>query len=110
MAMIPAAKSKVGTSVENARRLAEAAGLPPYAFRIETPERFVDLPRFNISRYPVTNMEYLQFVKETGRKPPSWWSGTVLGPSFPPWKANHPVWGVGFHATDHTQSECPRYV
>ena len=96
MAKVPAGRSKIGIPEERAGRLARDAGLPPYAFQTETPERSVELLGFNISRYLVTNMEYLQFVKETDRKAPSWWSGTVLGPSFPPWKANHPVWGVSW--------------
>jgi formylglycine-generating enzyme required for sulfatase activity len=96
MANVPAGKSKTGISEEKASRLARNAGLPSYAFRNETPEHFVELDSFSISRYPVTNMEYLRFARETGAKPPSWWSGTVVGPSFPPWKANHPVWGVSW--------------
>ncbi|MGD0478344.1 MAG: SUMF1/EgtB/PvdO family nonheme iron enzyme [Nitrososphaerales archaeon] len=96
MVRIPAGRFTVGISEERARQLAKEAGLPPYAFRIETPERIVELPGYRVSRYPVTNMEYLRFVRETGRRPPSWWSGTVVGPSFLPWKANHPVWGVSW--------------
>ncbi|MGD1055265.1 MAG: SUMF1/EgtB/PvdO family nonheme iron enzyme, partial [Nitrososphaerales archaeon] len=96
MAKIPAARSKVGISEERARELANEAGLPSHAFRVETPERVVELPDYRISRYLVTNMEYLKFLRETGRKSPSWWSGTVVGPSFLPWKANHPVWGVSW--------------
>jgi toxoflavin biosynthesis protein ToxD len=94
--IVPGGRSKLGTSEVTARRIAREAGMPSNAFWVETPESTVELSRFSISLYPVTNMEYLRFVKETGRKSPSWWSGTVVGPSFPPWKANHPVWGVSW--------------
>lgn len=96
MLVIPAGKSVAGISTRKARLLAKQAGLPSYAFRIETPEHAFELPGYRISCYPVTNMEYLEFVRDTGRKSPSWWSGTVVGPSFLPWKANHPVWGVSW--------------
>ena len=94
MVRIPAGGSVMGISEKRAIQLAKEAGLPPYAFRVETPERTVELSGFEVSRYTVTNMEYLRFLKETDRRAPSWWSGTVVGPSFPPWKANHPVWGI----------------
>jgi formylglycine-generating enzyme required for sulfatase activity len=96
MVKITAGKSAVGIAEKKARLLATEAGLPPYAFRMETPERVVELLGYRISRYPVTNMEYLEYVRETGGRSPSWWSGTVVGPSFLPWKANHPVWGVSW--------------
>jgi len=97
MVRVQAGKFTIGNSKAVARQLAEEAELPSNAFQIETPERIVKLPDYEISRYPITNMEYLDFVRETGEKPPFWWSRTVLGPSFPPWKANHPVWGVSWN-------------
>ena len=103
MVKIPASRSVLGISEKRARQLAEEAGLPTYAFRVETPEHEVKLSDYRISRYPITNMEYLQFVTESGGKPPSWWSGTIVGPSFLPWKANHPVWGIGW---DDAMSYC----
>lgn len=93
---IPAGAFRKGTPTDDAQKLASSSNLPREIFLIETPELEVFLPDYEIARYPVTNLEYLHFVNETDHKPPGWWHGTVAGPSFLPWKANHPVWGVSW--------------
>lgn len=43
----------------------------------KNPLRKVDLKAFFIDRYEVTNGEYAEFVRATGRKPPTHWSGKI---------------------------------
>ena len=47
----------------------------------------VHLPAFCLGIYPVTNAQYEQYVKETGRRAPEHWGGS----SCPPERASHPV-------------------
>lgn len=96
MLYIPEGEFLMGTSIDEIEKINAESQLPRETFLIETQARRINVEKFEIGRYPVTNFEYLQFVRETGKQPPAWWSGTVLGPSFLPWKANHPVWGVSW--------------
>jgi hypothetical protein len=52
-----------------------------------------DLPGFWIDTFPVTNEQYLRFVRETGAAPPSTW----VNGRFPNEKVDHPVTGVSWH-------------
>ncbi|MEW2104237.1 formylglycine-generating enzyme family protein [Streptomyces cellulosae] len=57
----------------------------------ETPEHRVELADFRIAMYPVTNAEYLTFLRDTGHpsRPTTWYLG-----AYPYERANHPVAGV----------------
>ena len=57
----------------------------------ECPVHRVSLPEFRIMRWPVTNLEYRQFLAETRRDgfPSSWRFG-----GYPHLRANHPVWTI----------------
>ncbi len=58
----------------------------------EQPNHHVHLDGFLIDRYPVTNVQYKQYLDITGQKtPPHWFGGT-----YPIEQANHPVVNVGF--------------
>ncbi|ALG09667.1 formylglycine-generating enzyme family protein [Kibdelosporangium phytohabitans] len=59
--------------------------------RKECPRHSVVLPSFRIMRYPVTNLEYRAFLRDTGTDalPSSWLFG-----GYPHQRANHPVWTV----------------
>lgn len=60
--------------------------------KIYNPTKKSLLDAFEISRYPITNIEYSFFIDETGhRYPTSWIEG-----SFPSEKATHPVVGIDF--------------
>jgi len=52
----------------------------------------MSLPRFAIGKYPVTELEYAQFVQETGHRPPVHWRET-----FALERANHPVVNVDWY-------------
>jgi formylglycine-generating enzyme required for sulfatase activity len=53
----------------------------------EKPIHEVDLPDFEIGRYPVSNFEYQAFVRESDRLPPSHWTGA----QYPENLGDHPV-------------------
>jgi formylglycine-generating enzyme required for sulfatase activity len=56
----------------------------------ELPAHPVYLKEYSIGRYPVTNSQYLCFIKDTGYTPPCTWLDGI----FPEDKADHPVSGV----------------
>lgn len=59
----------------------------------ELPQHEVPLEAFRISKYPVTNDQYAQFVAATGHQPPEHWrSNTPPAELF-----NHPVVNVSWH-------------
>ena len=59
-------------------------------FLVEQPQFELNLPRFAIGLYPVTNLEYYIFVFKTGYKLPKTWSGF----HYPEDQADHPVAGI----------------
>jgi toxoflavin biosynthesis protein ToxD len=65
------------------------AGVMADWIRKECPAHLVDVPAFRIMRYPVTNQEYLDFLRSSGvaALPSSWKFG-----AYPVQWANHPVW------------------
>ncbi len=77
---IPAGQFIMGSTPEEVKDLGDY-------FQAETPQHSVELPAYQIGRYPVTNLEYKAFVEATGRRPPSHWEGGQL----PDALADHPV-------------------
>jgi formylglycine-generating enzyme required for sulfatase activity len=61
-------------------------------FQVEIPQHTVELPAYQIGRYPVTNLEYKAFVEATGRHLPSHWEQG----QFPDALADHPVVNVNW--------------
>jgi formylglycine-generating enzyme required for sulfatase activity len=61
-------------------------------FKREQPQHRVVLDEFEIGKYPVTNVEYQAFVKETNHSAPSDWTGQ----EFPEDCAAHPVVNVSW--------------
>ena len=60
-------------------------------YRNESPQRKVYLDSYYIDKFEVTNVQYREFMKETGRKSPRDWSDYDTR-----W-LNHPVVGVSWH-------------
>lgn len=81
-ALIPAGTSLMGS--------APGLDVPEY----ETPQHPVTLPAFRISTLPVSNREYVAFIRDTGRlvRPEMLWNGQ----SPPPDLLDLPVAGVSF--------------
>jgi formylglycine-generating enzyme required for sulfatase activity len=61
----------------------------------ETPQHEVNLPAYWIAKYPVTNEQYAEFVRKTGRivPPAAGWEGQ----NPPADRPNHPVSGVTWY-------------
>ncbi|MBX3057412.1 MAG: SUMF1/EgtB/PvdO family nonheme iron enzyme [Anaerolineae bacterium] len=76
MVHIPAGRFLLG-SLRNA----------PHAHQNELPQHEITLPHYCIGRYPVTNGEYVSYVRAKGVTPPSHWGG----PTPPAEIIDHPV-------------------
>jgi formylglycine-generating enzyme required for sulfatase activity len=61
----------------------------------ETPQHTVDLPAYRIGKYPVTNSQYEEFVREKqiAVAPETGWNGQRV----PPGRDNYPVTGVTWY-------------
>jgi formylglycine-generating enzyme required for sulfatase activity len=94
---IPAGKFLMGIPPADVEGLAalfggEALGANREWLQAQTPQHEVDIPAFEIGRYPVTNADYAAFVKAAEGKaspPRHWEKGQV-----PPELASHPVVNV----------------
>jgi formylglycine-generating enzyme required for sulfatase activity len=59
----------------------------------EQPEKQIYLDAFEIDRYEVTNVQYQQFLSESGEPAPQYWPGD----EYPAGQADYPVVGVSWH-------------
>jgi formylglycine-generating enzyme required for sulfatase activity len=76
MVLIPAGKCLVGTTEEQAERLARRFGYHVTWLSGEYPQRQVELPAFLIDKYPVTNRQFAEFCQAIGHPPrPHWPNG-----------------------------------
>lgn len=84
MILIPGGVFIMGTSLPQARQWAERTGnyLEISPFRYEVPQRKIKLPSFYIKETPVTNQEYLEFVKAGGYTNPKYWKQFKEDPYF----------------------------
>ncbi|MBN1993583.1 MAG: SUMF1/EgtB/PvdO family nonheme iron enzyme [Anaerolineae bacterium] len=82
---IPEGKFVMGTPPEEAEQLGE------FILR-STPQHTVEMPAYEIGRYPVTNLEYQAFVDATGRETPSHWEKGQFSDEL----ADHPVTNVSW--------------
>jgi serine/threonine-protein kinase len=76
MVAIPAGPFLMGSSADN-----------PLATPPEQPQHQVELPTYYISKYPITNLEYWIFIRQTGFAPPRHWDSD----HYPSEKEMHPV-------------------
>jgi formylglycine-generating enzyme required for sulfatase activity len=91
---IPRSSARMGSDLVDIDRVMaqyEGVGLERKWLLKEVPRHDVVIGPYRISKYQVTNWEYLQFLRETGhpRLPSSW----ILG-RYPVEKSNHPVFNV----------------
>jgi serine/threonine-protein kinase len=75
MVSVPGGVFCMGTSRDEAERLAAEYGWHPSWLAGESPLRRIDLDEFAIDRVPVTNRQYRRFVRETGHEAPASWGG-----------------------------------
>jgi len=62
-------------------------------FEREEPQHPIYLPAYEIGKYPVTNVEYRRFVRETKHSPPRHWEGDTYAEGL----GDHPVVLVTWH-------------
>lgn len=74
MIHIPSGFFLKGTTEETVKELASKFGYHTSWLANESPQREVDLPDFQIDRYPVSNQSYYEFCKSTGHAPPKHWN------------------------------------
>ncbi len=90
----------VGLAYEDLDRVLDeldGLGIDPAWIRKECPRHLVDLAPYRLARFPVTNLEYREFLQDTGHAelPASW-----AYRRFPQERANHPVYGLTPQAGD----------
>jgi len=68
------------------------------AYRSEFPQRRVYLDAFEISKYEVTNLQYLKFILATGRNPQIDWR--YDGGNFQDTMTHHPIMHVSWYDAD----------
>ena len=91
MIAVPAGKFWMGTSPQQATRLAGEYGLNPDLFGIQ-PYKEVELPAFFIDRHEVTNRQYREFVEKSGHRQPVNWQ--IAG--YPDGMDDYPVVGTDY--------------
>jgi toxoflavin biosynthesis protein ToxD len=94
MVDVPAGEVTIGLTEDRVAGVVarwEKVGVQEDWIRKECPQHVVRLRAFRIMRYPVTNLEYREFLMASGlgALPTSWRFGC-----YPDHRANHPVWTV----------------
>lgn len=95
MVQIPAGSFLMGTSEEQIGILVDAEDWAEEwrqddLFQLEQPQHSINLPEFEIGKYPISNLEYYSFVYNTGHRVPKNW----IGFHFEDGMASYPVTGV----------------
>lgn len=91
MVRIPAGKFLMGSTKEQTVQ-AMRGGVDKNWVRAETPQHTVELSEYFIGKYPVTNLEYQAFVRNTKCASPRGWTGD----QFPVENGEHPVVNVSW--------------
>jgi formylglycine-generating enzyme required for sulfatase activity len=92
MVEIPSGPFFEGMKVEQLSSFGREFMIDPGELVIQ-PYREIDLPRFFVDRYEVTNRQYQSFVQKTGHRLPLVW----LDRGYPTGADNLPVTGIDFH-------------
>lgn len=98
MISIPSATVKIGLEFKEIDQIYEKyknIGVEKEWIEKESPSYYEDLRAFNVSKYLVTNFEYLQFLLDVkhGEVPSSWPFGI-----FQAWNSNHPVYTISYES------------
>lgn len=100
MIEIPEARVKTGLPVEKVDEVLKKYSdlkISHCWIKKETPAHFVHINKFCISKYPVTNIEYLEYLKTSDeiKIPSSWHFG-----AYPHERSNHPVYSITAESAD----------
>jgi len=93
LVLVPEGEFLMGSTPEQVAVLAGREAREKEYFEGEQPQHRIDLPACEIGRYPVTNVEYRAFVKDTNHRPPPFWDGDA----YPDGLGDHPVVKVSWH-------------
>ena len=101
MINIPAQKITVGLDPKKVNKIVEQYahyGVLPEWIKKETPVFSIDIAPFRLGKYPVTNLEYKEFLVDSGYEylPDSWEYGTYKVET-----ANHPVHTISAEDADN---------
>lgn len=101
MISVPGRKVKLGlaySKVEEIVELYKETGIVPEWIQKECPEYEIQISSFMIAKYPVTNKEYLSYLKENPKAeiPSSWKFGR-----YPFEYSNHPVYTISPETADN---------
>ena len=104
MVKIPAGEFLMGTSDEQINDLYHKEEwaqewIEEGSFYVEQPMHYVELPVYEIGKYPVTNQDYYKFIWEASYKLPRGWAGF----RYPDGMDKHPVVGI-------TKEDAQRYI
>jgi formylglycine-generating enzyme required for sulfatase activity len=90
---VPEGEFLMGSSPEEVATCAQEDPERESLFKREVPQQRILLPEYQIGRYPVTNVEYRAFVRDTGYAPPPHWEGDayLVG------RGDHPVENVNWN-------------
>ena len=111
MVQIPTGRFRMGLSFKQSNHILDMCTKADKActrwwFKDEMPDHYVDVDRYWIDVYEVTNEKYLEFVKATGHRPAlddtcdtdACWKGNLWkGKGFPEKIRNQPVTQVNWH-------------
>ncbi|HKY99975.1 MAG TPA: SUMF1/EgtB/PvdO family nonheme iron enzyme [Rhabdochlamydiaceae bacterium] len=89
---IPAGNFLMGSTKEQTKQ-AIIDGVGKEFVKREQPQHTVELSKYFIGKYPITNREYQLFVRDAKYNPPHGWKGD----QFPAGKGRHPVVNVRWH-------------
>jgi formylglycine-generating enzyme required for sulfatase activity len=92
LVQVPVGPFVMGSSDAQIEQVIQAGLDEDYANR-ERPQHSLELPAYQIGKYPLTNNEYQAFIKDTRHNPPRHWDGD----NPPEEKGDHPVVYVSWH-------------
>jgi formylglycine-generating enzyme required for sulfatase activity len=92
MVRVPAGAFTMGSTGEQIKQAIQN-GLDKDLASAESPQHRLELPEYFIGKYPVTNLEYQAFIKDTRQTPPRNWNGE----DYPENRGDYPVVSVTWH-------------
>jgi sulfatase modifying factor 1 len=90
MVLVPEGKFIKGIDRKTLERVYEFEGYREQLFEREMPMKEIKLKSYYIDKYPVTNGQYMKFIRETNHRTPAFWDDPLWN------QPNYPVVGVGW--------------
>jgi len=90
---VPEGEFLMGSTPEQVAALVREFPQGTEWFEREEPQQRISLPAYEMGKYPVTNVEYRAFVRDTGHRAPPYWEGDTYADGL----GDHPVVSVTWH-------------